>query len=371
MRLLTLAALLAGTVLTTHTALANNYQVKNLVANKAAYHPVIIDPLMINGWGLALRTAGEGGHFWISNTDTGTTTTYVGDVNGRPIFQDQLKVVQIPKPSNAKADEPSHPTGQVYNASKTEFMISGQGVTGPAKFIFVTEDGTLSAWADPVGDAHMTQAALMADHSACGANYKGVAISTLSDNNRLYAADFANRKIDVWDNEFKPVQLPPDAFQLPAAIPANYAPFNIQWLNGKLLVAYAMTGREPGEEEKGKGRGYIAAFDYSGKLLNVWQGGGKLNAPWGFAQAPDDFGAHGGEILVGNFGDGTIVGFDPATGMQTDYLRGAGGKPIQVDGIWGMAFGNGASLGQANHLYFAAGPKDEQDGVFGKVFWVE
>ena len=205
------------------------------------------------------------------------------------------------------------------------------------------------------------------DNSAQGAIYKGLAVTDGSSNNRLFAANFGQNRIDAWDNRFQAIT-PPGLFSVPdGTIPKNYAPFNIQNLNGTFYVAYAQLSGIPGEELSGPGIGYLASFDLNGKLLNVWEGKGLLNAPWGLAIAPSDFGEFRDALLVANFGDGTIVGYDRTTRTQLGYLLDPSGNPIKIDGLWGLTFGNGVSLGEADHLYFTAGPNDESDGLFGKL----
>ena len=205
------------------------------------------------------------------------------------------------------------------------------------------------------------------DNSAHGAIYKGLAVTDSPSNNRLFAANFGQDRIDVWDKQFKAI-IPPGLFSVPdGTIPKDYAPFNIQNSNGTLYVAYAKLSGTPGEELQGPGLGYLASFDLNGNFLHVWEGKDLLNAPWGLAIAPSDFGEFSNALLVGNFGDGTIVGYDQTTRTPIGYLRDPAGNPITIDGLWGLTFGNGASLGEANHLYFTAGPHEEADGLFGKL----
>lgn len=348
-------------------AQAGGYALHNLVANKQIYMPEIVDPHVINAWGLAVRPAGAGGHFWVNNTDTGTVSLYVGDVGDNKLHQDETKLVTLPAPEGST--EHSTPTGQVFNGREDEFIVTHDGITGPSKFIFCAEDGTIIGWTEKknadgtfIRPAH---GVIMVDNSKKGAIYKGVTVSQGLDHNKLYAADFGNNRIDVFDASFKPVKT--DGFKKPGAVPDGYAPFNIQELGGKLYVTYAKLTKEPGEEEQGEGLGHAAVFDYDGKLLQVLEGGKALNAPWGLAIAPEDFGEASGKLLIGNFGDGRIVTYNLATGRQGDVLKRADGQPLEINGLWGLIFGNGESLGARNALYFTAGPADEIDGVFGKI----
>ncbi len=361
------AAMIAGSV---SPAIGEGYVQTNLVSNSPDFHPQILDPLVVNAWGIALRPAGAGGHFWINNADSGTVTEYVGDVHGTPLFQDNLKVVTIAPPPGSPPGTLANPTGQVFSGHASDFTVSGEGITGPSRFLFVTENGTLSGWTERSvngGFERQTMSVIAVDNSAQGAIYKGLAVTDGSSNNRLFAANFSQNRIDAWDNRFQSIT-PPGLFSVPdGTIPKNYAPFNIQNLNGTLYVAYAQLSGIPGEELSGPGLGYLASFDLNGKLLHVWEGKGLLNAPWGLAIAPSDFGEFSDALLVANFGDGTIVGYDRTTRTQLGYLLDPSGNPIKIDGLWGLTFGNGVSLGEANHLYFTAGPNEESDGLFGKL----
>lgn len=356
-------------VLVAPVAMADGYRQVNLAANQQIYAPQILDKNMKNAWGMAIRPAGAGGHFWISNTDTGTVSLYVGDVGDKKLFQDDIQLIRIPA---AKKGVTGSPTGQVFNPQADEFVITQDGITAGSKFIFVSEDGLITAWTERKNaDGSFTRHAsafVVVNRSKQGAIYKGLAISARPSGNYIYAADFANRRIDVFGSDWQRAALPKTAFAV-AGVPKNYAPFNIESFGDKLYVAYAKTSAIKGEEATGKGLGYVAEFDFDGNLLRVLAGQGKLNAPWGMAIAPDNFGPASGQLLVGNFGDGTIVGFDLTTGQQTDYLRTANAEPVAIDGLWDIMFGNGQSLGEANHLYFAAGPREEVDGLFGKLVY--
>ena len=364
---------------------AAGYQQTNLVASTGAYGADIVDPGLINAWGIAIRPAGLGGHFWVESNGGGTTNQFVGDVGGIPLFADDLRLVTVPGPATGHAVSPGTPTGVVFNPG-AQFTVTQGSITEPAKFIFVTNTGTISAWTErknPDGGFDRPAfAKLVIDRSPAGAHYFGIAMSP--DNDRIHVANFGpNAGIQSFNSTFAEVSTPA-AFANPfsasaTARPGEYAPFNIQALTGpdgtSLFVPYAKTQEDPdrpgqilgGEEVSGKGFGRLAQFDASGALLHTWNDRGLLNAPWGVAFAPDDFGIYSGKLLVGNFGDGTIVAFDPATHTAIDYLRDAHGSVISIDGLWGLQFGNGASLGKADALYFAAGPHDETEGLFGRL----
>lgn len=398
---------------------ANAYVQTNLVANDAKYSPTaLVDPYLVNPWGIALRPPGAGGHFWTSNAGTGTTTTYIGDVPGVPLYQDGLKVVPIVTSardllplggSDGNSDQIAQVTGQVYNAASdfagqpTEFFVSGPAINysdgssygvdaGSAKFVFVTQDGTINAWRTKT-DPGMLEAVAVKDYSLlqpgdAGWNinwrttpgFNGVAMTVdqwkpdamgnkVADN-RLYVADFANGSIMTFDNQWNEISSP-GMFQRPADLGPNWMPFNVQVLGDKrIYVAYAENSYEidePTEEIPGPGFGRIVAYDRDGNLLQDYSDHDNLNAPWGMTIAPDNWGAFGGALLVANFGDGTIAAYNVQTGASLGYLKDADGNVISIDGIWGLTFGNGFALGEANSLYFTAGPNEERDGIFGKL----
>ncbi|HEY0857204.1 MAG TPA: TIGR03118 family protein [Albitalea sp.] len=332
----------------------------NLVANKASYEAQIVEPALINAWGIAIRPAGHGGHFWIG-ASSGQSLEYVGDVGGQPLFQDALTTVATQGPTTGIAFNPGtkfritqpHPAGDIEN---------------PAKFVFANASGTLTAWTERAlgGGAfdHPVDSVLVVDGTANHSAFLGVAISPSGE--RLFAADFgAQPGVRVYDGDFAETGLLPDPFAPPGGpVPGGFAPFNVQTVGQSVFVMY---GRHvpPGAPQAAEGR--LAEFDGEGRLLHVWQDGGKLNYPWGIALAPAEFGAYGGCLLIGNFGDGTIVAFDPRTRQAVDHVRDAQGDPVVIHGLWGLQFGNGASLGEADDLYFAAGPNGEADGLFGKL----
>jgi uncharacterized protein (TIGR03118 family) len=279
----------------------------------------------------------------------------------------------------------------VFNGSSENFVITQGDITAPAKFLFASDGGVISAWTEKKNDdgtfERPAEAVAVIDESGSGAAFFGLAIN--ADYSKIYAADFgAKPAIKVYDGKFKPANItfdqPFDENKNGAVDAGEYAPFNIQTLGKNIFVAYAKTQACPEEEVKAgackageifaaeedvsnPGHGRIAEFDENGKIVAVWNDGGKLSAPWGLAIAPDNFGKLSNTLLAANFGDGTISAYDLKTREFVDYLRGADGKPVVNEGIWGLLFGNGASLGDTNALYFAAGPEDEVDGVFGSL----
>jgi uncharacterized protein (TIGR03118 family) len=238
---------------------------------------------------------------------------------------------------------------------------AGTTVTGPARFIFVTEDGAIAGWAPTVNPT----VAITVPTPATNANYKGVALGGDGTTHLLYATDFRNGRVDVFDGTFKPV-MKPGAFVDPR-LPKGYGPFGIQAINGDIYVTYAKQDSEGDDEIAGPGFGFVDVFSPEGVLLGRFASRGALNAPWGLALAPLSFGDFGGALLVGNFGDGTINAFSPRTGRWLGTLRDQHQRKIRVDGLWGMQFGNGVQAQKTNALYYAAGPNDEENGTYGVI----
>ena len=387
----------------------NQFDDTVLVANRPEFHPsAFVDPHLVNPWGIALRPPGKGGHIWVSNARNASTSTYVGDVNGIPLHQDGLKLVSIDGPLISYEDGLPNVTGQVYNAASDipgqpiEFPISGPATnlageaavpfgtsSGPAKFVFVTTDGTINAWRSSTAES-MDSAIIVRDFSEQGAQrmhdqrflpaYTGVAMTTdaftrneagepVADN-RLYVTDFQNKRIQVFDNQWREITARV-TFARPAGMPEEFSPYNVQVVGGKLYVVYAVVNLgadEPAFDDPGEGHGHVAVYDRDGHLLQELKDEGWLNSPWGIALAPEEgFGSMGGKLLIANFGDGTVAVFDPESGEPIDYLRGRDDQALKIDGIWGLAFGNGVSLGDAHALYYTAGPNAEQDGIFGRL----
>ena len=385
------------------SAFAQNTYVKTvLVANDVKYHPRIVDKNMVDAWGLAIRPPGAGGHFWIANAGTGTSVEYIGDVEGTPLHQDGLKTVSLKTPRWTDRGT-AYVTGQVYNAASdlpgqpVEFPVSGpatdlttnpatpviNGFSGSAKFIFFTEDGVLNAWSANTKIA-MDQVPVMIDYSKTShfpykANcvFTGGTITTNAANsdaykkaggNHIFAADFRNNVIEVFDNRWQDVTSSYH-FQVPPTV-GDFHVYNVWDIGGHLFVTYAKfdkNGDEGQEEVDGPGLGHLVEYSEDGTLVKDFQDQGKLNSPWGVAIAPATFGAFANDLLVSNFGDNDIVAFDLNTGKFVDYLRDADGKPLNVEGVWALTFGNGVSLGDAKALYYSAGPSKEFDGVFGRI----
>jgi len=344
-----IAGLLAAVGLTLILALpaaagSAGYRVHRLVSDQPG-HAQHTDSNLVNGWGIS---AGPTTPWWVSDEGTDKSTLYTGDGTVVPLV----------------VDVPGGPTGTVYNGS-SDFVVSHNGKSGPSLFLFANGAGKLKGW-NP--DVNGTKAFTVADRSGAGAVYTGLAINRLQGNNYLYAADFANARVDVFDGSFAR-QHWMGAFRDPT-LPDGYSPFGIQAIDGLVFVAYALQDEEePDEEVAGAHLGYVDAYSAGGDFVSRVASAGPLNAPWGVAWAPDDFGQFSGDLLIGNLGNGKINAYRQAGGnwLLDGVLRKPNGNAIKIDGLWGIGFGNGAASGPTNSLYFAAGPDDETHGLFGSI----
>jgi uncharacterized protein (TIGR03118 family) len=335
------------------------YTVNNLVSDGSvtANHT---DPNLVNPWGIVFNPTGP---VWIADNETSVSTLYDGQGNIVPL------VVNIPGPKNST--DPGHPTGIVWSGLATGvlsgrvppgFLVTSGATSGPALFLFATEEGTIAAWAPAVD---FLNAITMVDNSSATAIYKGLALSAGGSGNLLYATDFHNRRVDVFNDSFQPVQVS-GGFTDPD-IPDDFAPFGIQAINGDIYVTYAQQDADKVDDVHGHGLGFVDAYDPNGNLLQRVATRGQLNAPWGLAIAPASFGTFAGRLLVGNFGDGRINGFDLGNNHFVGALRDSDRHPLEIDGLWGLMFGNGF-LGQSvDTLFFTAGPNDEENGLYGTI----
>lgn len=327
---------------------AQHYQQTNLISDVPGLAR-FTDPDLVNPWGLISSSTSP---WWVSDNGTGLSTLY----NGSGVKQSLVVTVATP-PGDT---DPATPTGIVFNGG-SDFKLTS-ATNSAARFIFVTEDGTISGWSPNVDPTH----SILKVNNAGTAIYKGVTIAQMAGANRLYAANFFNGSVDVFDTNYSPVSLGPNAFVDPN-IPAGFAPFNVQNIGGNVYVAFAKQDDERKDEVAGRKLGYVDAFDPSGTLLQRFENHPSMNAPWGLALAPADFGKSSGKLLVGMFGSGEIATFDPASGAFQGLLRDRHGKPIQIDGLWALRFGNGANAGPTTTLFFTAGIDDEQHGLFGTI----
>jgi uncharacterized protein (TIGR03118 family) len=316
----------------------NVYKKRNLVSDIDGVAR-ITDPNLVNPWGLS---AGPTTPLWVADNGTDKSTLYSGGVR-RSIPMILPLVVDIAGGA---------PTGTVFN-STSGFPVNG----APSRFIFDSEAGTITAWNGG------TTATTVVPNTT-GAIYKGLAIAGEGKDALLYAADFHNAKIDVFDESFAKVTAP-GGFADPN-LPAGFAPFNVQEIAGKIVVAYAKQDAAAEDEVAGAGLGYVDVFDTSGHLLRRLISQGALNAPWGLVLAPSHFGAFSGDLLVGNFGDGAINAYDPRTGQFEGTLKNKDGNQIKIDGLWALRFGNGV-FGTPTTLIFTAGIADEAHGLLGEI----
>jgi uncharacterized protein (TIGR03118 family) len=305
------------------------------------------DSDLVNGWGIV---AGPTTPWWVSDNGTNRSTLYNGNTGAKVT----AVIVDI---AGTAGPRTGRPTGIVFNGTPTDFILSG---TTAARFIFASEDGTVSGWG---GGTTSTVKYTSPD----GGIYKGLAIGKVGSAGYLYAADFHNGRVDVLNSAWQ-LQSWAGAFVDPG-IPAGFAPFGIQNLNGEIFVTYAKQDADAEDEIAGPGLGYVSAFGTDGSFHGRVASGGDLNAPWGLAWAPASWERFGGHLLVGNFGDGRINGYRPtASGWEArGHLKDANHHPIVIDGLWGIGFGNNAGAGPASTLYFAAGPEAETEGLFGSI----
>src|SRR2546426_9098750 len=322
------------------------YEQHNVVSD-GAVPADLVDAALVNAWGLVASATSP---WWIADNGSDVSTLYNGNTGAKLAL-----TVSVP----------SAPTGVVFNGG-TGFAVSRGTAAAPARFIFATEQGTVLGWSPTVA---ATQAVVAVDNSAGGAVYKGLAIASTTAGDRLYATHFHAGTVDVFDAAFHPVS----AGFSDATLPPGYAPFGIRNLGGTIYVTYALQDADKHDDIAGVGHGFVNAFDPGGHLLHRVASRGRLNSPCGLALAPADFGQFGGDLLVGNFGDGHINAFDPehfqGNGelQERGQLHAANGAPVAIDGLWALAFGNGAGAGPTNALFFTAGPFGEEHGLFGKL----
>ncbi len=320
----------------------------NLISDLAGVAQ-LTDPNLRNPWGVVVNPSGD---FWVANAASGTATLYHGDVNGSPVGQDP-PVVKIPA---APGRPQSAPTGQVLNLTQ-DFQVPGPGGTGPALFIYAGLDGGITAEPNAYLGSFPAQAQLVA--STPGAVYTGLAMGNSAGSNFLYAVNAATGKIDVFDKNFKPATLPGN-FTDPG-LEAGLRPFNVANINGTLFVTYNSIADR-------FGGGTVDKFDTSGNFLGRFADGSNLVAPWAVVMAPAGFGDFGGDLLVGNFGDGRINAYNPTTGAFLGQLTGPSGQPLEIERLWALTFsGNGVTAGDPSRLYFSSGLNQEKDGVFGSL----
>jgi uncharacterized protein (TIGR03118 family) len=339
---------------------ANAFSTTDLASDIAIAH--VLDARLVNSWGIAF---GPTTTAWVVNNRTNTATLHDG--NGHPQPAASPRTVTMPATA---AGLPLAPTGIVFNGS-ADFEIRSSTAAGPARFIFAGRNGSVAAWS-PTVDANAALKVL--DNPA--AEYTGLAIAQNGGATFLYAADFHNGQVDVFDSSFQKITPTATRFAFTDPdLPAGYAPFGIQTLNTgvagapQIFVAYAKQQAPDNRDSvKGAGLGMIDVYDTNGQLQRqLILPGGVLNAPWGMTLAPADFGALGNRLLIGNFGDGRINGFGATTGQYSATLSDSRSTPVSISGLWGIAFGNDVNSQPHNTLFYAAGINGETDGTFGRI----
>ena len=382
---LSLATAASLTLSGVSSAYAQHYTQVNLVANTSGIAPVT-DPNLVNPWGVSRTSSSP---WWISDNGTGLSTLYNGAGVINPL------VVTIPKADPTSKTFPTGtPTGTIANGSTTDFLLAAGA---PADFLFSTIDGTISGWNPTVGIASGAAApsthAVVVVKTTDGSSYTGLTSATVNGKRYLYAANFNKGTVDVYDNAFNKVTLQPNGYGDPDRdhgsenekpftddrLPRDFVPFNVQAIGNDIVVTFVLHQEGNPLETDGPGLGYVDIFSSDGQLLRRLEHGDWLNAPWGVALAPLDFGVFSHDLLIGQFagagttdGSGTIAAYDLATGKFIGLVQDATGKALSISGLWALSPGNSASAGSydpagspGSELYFTAGPNHGTGGLFG------
>ena len=330
------------------SAQAQGFAVTNLVSD-GSVPARTIDPNLINPWGITSAPLPIGSPFWVSDNNAGFSTLYSGPGGKVPLN------VAIPQWDGTPGGSPD---GVVFNGSGG-FNVSGGGKTGSSVFLFSTEDGTIQGWAPSVNFTSTE----IAVNNFPGAVYKGLAIASTPMGSVIYAANFRGGDVEMYNSSFGLVT----SFTDPNVDP-GYAPFNVQDLGGTLYVTFALQNAAKHDDVAGPGNGYVDAFSLNGTFeRRIVSQGGAINSPWGLDIAPSSFGKLAGDLLVGNFGDGTISVYNPLTGVFEGKLLGTNGLPIVEGDLWGLINGNGGAGGNPNDVYFTAGVSHEAEGLLGVI----
>lgn len=329
------------------------YRQTNFISDIPGLAP-ILNPLLVNPWGISMTASSP---FWVANNRTMSTQLIRGDVSGAPVaLNASPQTITIPG---------GLPTGTVSNPF-TDFIVTPPvGASAKANFIFASLTGNITAWLPILGNT----AQIVASHP--GRVYTGLAIGTNAGGNRLYAADFASGKIDIYDGTFALTTVSGNFADptIPTTPGNTFHPFNIQAIGSSLYVMYAKVGVD-GRDEEGVGNGFVRRFNTDGVRDPTFGiNNGPLNSPWGCAVAPADFGLFSGALLIGNFGEGnpSIHAFNSTTGAFLGTLQNEAGEGIEIDELWALVVGNGGNGGDINSVYFTAGPAEEEHGLFGKL----
>ena len=321
----------------------------------------LTDPDLVNAWGLAASPgtdAAPGSPLWVADNGSDKATLYTG-----------ATPTSVSKASLVVNVTGAAPTGQVFNPDTSAFIVRDKkGHSGASVFIFDTENGTIDGWNPTVGakGSNPSTVTEVAHNRGAKAVYKGLAIAQASNGKTyLYATNFHSGRIEAYNSHFKRVSLPGGRFVDPR-LPAGYGPFGIAEIGGVLYVTFAKQDAMRHDDVAGPGHGFVDVFSNDGAFVRRLVTRGALDSPWGLALAPAGFGQFSGDLLVGNFGNGHINVYSPATGAHLGQLRRANGRPIVIDGLWGLQFGNG-NAAKTNQLIFSAGPDGEAHGLLGKI----
>jgi len=353
---------------------AQHYVQKNLVSDTASINTpnvaTIIDPSLVNAWGLTRSTSSP---WWVADNGAGVSTLY--SVSGSTPTKVALTVTIPPPPPPGST---SAPTGVVFNGNGTEFLLAPNT---PARFIFATEDGSIAGW-------NSGATAVIKVSRGDKAVYKGITLAEFNGKRYLYVTNFRSGKVEVYDTTFTRVHFGDDAFEADFDGDHHdhdgdddndhdgdhdrdhfrgFAPFGIQAVGENIFVTYAKQDDQKHDDVAGAGLGFVAIFSTSGRLRGHLQHGPWLNSPWGITLAPADFGEFSHEVLIGNFGSGQISAFNPVTGRFIGLMKNHDDSILAIDGLWALAFGNGAGAGPYNTLFFTAGPNGESNGLFGTL----
>ena len=370
-------------------ALGQHYTQVNLVSNTSGVAPVT-DPTLINPWGLSRSSSSP---WWISDNGTGLSTLF----NGAGVKNSLIVTIPKVDPNN-KTFPAGTPTGTIFNSVPTDFVLPGGFASS---FLFATLDGAIVGWNPNVGIAPGAAApsvnAVIAVKTTDGSSYTGLTSALVDGNRYLYAANFNNGRVDVYDSNFHPVTLNPndqdpnngngnqnnnddnDKTFADRFLPRNYVPFNVQSVGNDIVVTYALHQQGQPLETDGPGLGYVDIFTAKGRLIQRLEHGDWLNAPWGITLAPQDFGAFSHDLLIGQFagggttqGSGTIAIYDLITGQFKGLLQDANGNTIAINGLWDISPANNSAAGSydpagtpGSELYFTAGPNRGTGGLFG------
>jgi uncharacterized protein (TIGR03118 family) len=354
-----LATMAFGVVPASAHTHAGGYRQINLVSDQHG-KAKLTDPDLVNAWGLAASpgtNSKPGTPLWVADNGSDKATLYQG--NGPASVSKVGLVVNVTGAA---------PTGQVFNADQSAFIVKDKkGNKGSSLFLFDTENGTIDGWSPGVNPngSNPSTVTEVARNNGANAVYKGLAIATLHSKSFLYATNFRSGRVEAYNSRFQPVELPGGLF-VDRRLPAGYGPFGIAEIRGRLYVTFAKQDATLHDDVAGRGHGFVDVFTNSGRFMRRLVTRGALDSPWGLALAPHGFGRVGGDLLVGNFGNGHINVYNPVTGKHLGQLKRPSGKPIVIDGLWGLKFGNG-NAAMTNQLIFSAGPDHESHGLLGKI----